>query len=56
MREKLPAPVMKLALVPGLELERLQPQLPQQEFCCRYYPLCSHVQRRWPSLLTGEGS
>jgi hypothetical protein len=52
MREKKPE------LVPELELERLQPQLPQQEFCRRYHPLSSpsHVQLRWPSLLIGEGS
>jgi len=46
MREKLPAPALKLELVPELELERLQPQLPQKEFCCPYYPLCSQVQLR----------
>jgi hypothetical protein len=46
MCERLPAPAMKLALVLERELERPQPQLPRKEFCCPYYPLCSHVQRR----------
>jgi hypothetical protein len=46
MCERLPPPAMKQELVLERELERPQPQLPQQEFCCGYYPLCSHVQRR----------
>jgi hypothetical protein len=51
-------PAMKLELVPELKLLRLWPQLPQQEFCCRYYPLSSpsQVQLRSLFFLSGEGS